>query len=160
MRKMLSAILLICVCGAGYAASTCIHNNTGVFILKKSVNGVSSSYDADNYTWSVKFDYDLVPNNSSYRTLTGNATCNNIETNTAGGAITSGEPNTHLRASNSDVGSMCWCSMTAPISSWWVFYKKYDTAAACSTGCARDCASAVKSNTNNFRTGGVYMAIW
>ncbi len=160
MRRLVFSIFLIFVCGAGYAASTCIHNRTGVFILKKSANGISSSYDADDYTWSVKFDYDLVPNNSSYRTLTGNATCNEIETNTDGGAITPGTPNSHLRASNSDIGPMCWCAMAAPVSSWWVFYKKYDTADACAAGCARDCASAVKSNTNNFRTNGVYSAIW
>lgn len=153
---LLMFVLPLPVC----AATTCIHNNTAVFTLKKSVNGISSSYDADAHTWTVVFDYDLIQNVSGRRQMTGRSTCNEIGTNSSGSNAVAGNANVYLRSGDTDVGRQCWCAMTAPLSSWWVFYKTYDSDSACATGCARDCAAAVKSNTGNFRSNGVFMAIW
>jgi len=153
-------VLTVFMCGASMAATTCLHNRTKIYTLKKSVDGTSSSYDATDLTWSVTFSYDLVPNNSSARTLYGTATCNEINTNSDGNTASSGSANVYLRASTGEVGTQCWCAMSHPVSSWWVFLKEYSDEASCASGCARDCASAVKSNTGNFRTNGVYLAIW
>lgn len=161
MQKILSiSAVLGVLCGAAYGATTCIHNQTPVFIIKKSVDPTSVSSDADSMTFSLRFDYDLVPNNSSYRTLDGMATCNEISTDTAGDNVVLGAANTHLRASNADVGTMCWCQLTGPITSWWVYLRQYSDDASCASSCARDCASAIRENTDNFRTNGVYLAIW
>jgi len=111
-------------------------------------------------TFVLKFGYDLVPNNSSYRTINGMATCNEINTNTSDATAKMGDANTHLRASTADIGTQCWCSLTGPITSWWVYYKAYDSEDACASACARDCAAAIKDNTSNFRTNGIYAAIW
>lgn len=160
MKKLLLTCVL-CLCAvAAYGATTCIHTRTGVFMLKKSANGISSSHNNSDMTWSVTFDYDIVPNNSSYRTLTGNATCNEITTATDGSDITKNGANTYLRASTSDVGTMCWCSMSAPVSSWWVFMQAYADEETCASSCAAACADGVKNNTDNFRSAGVYLAIW
>lgn len=160
MKKTLSFLVCMALCVGAHAASTCLHNRTAVFTLRKSVNGISASSNSADMSWSVKFDYDLVPNNSSYRTITGTSTCNEIDTDTDEAAVKMGAANTHLRASNSDEGPNCWCAMEYPVSSWWVFYKTYADESACKSSCARDCADAIKSNTSDFRSKGVYLAIW
>lgn len=161
MQKVVSiSAVLGFLCGAAYGATTCIHNQTPVFVIKKSANPTSVSVNSDNMTFTLRFDYDLVPNNSSYRTLDGMATCNEISTDTAGENVSQGSANTHLRASSADVGTMCWCQLSGPITSWWVYNRQYSDDETCMSNCARDCASAIRDNTNNFRTNGVYLAIW
>ena len=93
-------------------------------------------------------------------TLTGMSTCNEITTNTAASAAKSGDANVYLRASSADVGTQCWCSLTGPVTSWWVYYGAFDDEDACDAGCTSACAAAIKDNTSNFRTNGVYLAIW
>lgn len=159
-KKILCTVLCLCVFGAGYAATTCVHPKTKIFTLKKSVNGTSTSYDRNDFTWTVTFGYDLIPNDSSSRKITGAATCNEISTNADGGAAKMGDANGYLRASNADMGTYCWCSLVSPVSSWWVFYKSYSDESECASNCARDCAAAVSADTNKFRSSGVYMAIW
>ncbi len=161
MKKAISlSVLLTLFCAGAYAATTCIHSRTVVFTIKKSENAVSSSYNNAEKTFSLRFGYDLVPNNSSQRTLTGMSTCNEITTNTADSAAKSGDANVYLRASSADVGTQCWCSLTSPVTSWWVYYGAFDDEDACDAGCTSACAAAIKDNTSNFRTNGVYLAIW
>lgn len=160
MKKLLIACVLCLSVVAAYGATTCIHSRTAVFMLKKSVNGISASHNNSDMIWRVTFDYDLVPNDSSYRTLTGNATCNEVSTNIDGAQIQKNAANVYLRASTSDVGTMCWCSLSAPVSSWWVFMQAYADEDACAAGCAAACADGVKNNTDNFRSNGIYLAIW
>lgn len=152
--------ILVAMCASAYSATTCIHNQTPVFVIQKSVAPTSATSNASEMTFEVRFDYDLVPDNSSYRTLTGMATCNEISTDTSGNNVTQGSANTHLRASSADVGTQCWCSFTGPVTTWWVYNRGYSDDASCASGCASDCASAIKNNTNNFLTNGMYRAIW
>jgi len=161
MKKAISlSVLLTLFCAGAYAASTCIHSRTAVFTIKKSENPTSSSYDTAEKTFTLRFGYDLVPNDASQRTLTGTSTCNEITTNTADTAAKSGDANVYLRASSADVGTQCWCSLSGPVTSWWVYYGAFDSEDACDTGCTSACATAIRDNTNNFRTNGVYLAIW
>lgn len=160
MKKLLLIGIMCLGMLSAYGATTCIHTRTGVFILKKSVNGISSSHNTNDMTWSVTFDYDIVPNNSSYRTLTGNATCNEITTDVSGGAIKKGVSNVYLRATSADVGTMCWCAMNEPVSSWWVFMQAYPDEDTCAASCAAACEDGMKNNTDNFRSAGAYLAIW
>lgn len=161
MKKAISlSVLLTLFCAGAYAASTCIHSRTVVFTIKKSENPTSSSYDTSEKTFTLRFGYDLVPNDSSKRTLTGTATCNEITTNTADTTAKSGDANVYLRASSADVGTQCWCSLSGPVTSWWVYYGAFDSEDACDAGCTSACAAAIRDNTNNFRTNGIYLAIW
>lgn len=154
-------LALVAVCAtAAYGATTCIHNQTPVFVIQKSVKPTSVSASTSDMTFELRFDYDLVPGNSSYRTITGMATCNEIATNTAGDTVSQGGANTHLRASNADVGTRCWCSLTGPVTTWWVYNREFSDDDACLAGCASDCANAIKNNSNNFLTNGIYGAIW
>ena len=98
MKKAISlSVLLTLFCAGAYAATTCIHSRTVVFTIKKSENAVSSSYNNAEKTFSLNFGYDLVPSDSSQRTLTGMSTCNEITTNTAASAAKSGDANVAAR---------------------------------------------------------------
>ncbi|MBD5400165.1 hypothetical protein HDR61_00230 [bacterium] len=159
MKHILAGISLALLTTAGFAATTCLHNNSAVAILQKSVDPVSVTHNAANMTFTLTFNYDVIPN-TSIRTIRGAATCNEVDTNTADATAKMGDANTHLRSADADVGTMCWCSLAGPVTSWWVFYKAYSDEDACAAGCAADCASAIRNNTSNFRSNGVYMAIW
>lgn len=147
------------VCCGAYGATACLHNRTAVFTIKKSENPTSVSSNASDMTFSLSFGYDLVPNNGVH-TLRGAATCNEITTNSSNSTASMGDVNVYLRSSSVDVGTRCWCSFAGPITSWWVYYRAYADEDTCQSSCARDCANAIKSNTNNFRTNGMYLAIW
>lgn len=160
MKRIICFLIMCLMVAPAIAATTCIHTRTAVFTIKKGENATSHSVDTDENTFTLNFGYDLVPNNSSYRSLTGAATCNEVSTDTAGGAITMGGANTHLRSSTADVGNYCWCSLTGPVTSWWTFLKTYDDEDTCASSCVRDCAVAIANDTDKFRSGGVYLAIW
>ena len=53
-------------------------------------------------------------------------------------------------------GQYCWCRMTIPCAAGWVFHGDKLTAADCATGCASECAAAIRSDAD-FR-GAVYTA--
>lgn len=159
MKYIAAGISLALICTCGFGATTCLHNRTAVAVIQKSVDPVSSSYNASNMTFTLTMNYDVIPGKTS-RTIDGIATCNEIETDTSDAAAKLGSANTHLRASTADVGTRCWCSLTRPVSSWWVYYKVFGTEEECAAGCARDCAAAIRENTSNYRTNGIYMAIW
>lgn len=149
-------IFVQCVGGA-HGETVCLRDVTAMFTIKKSTN--PTSYTVADNTFTLNMNYDVLPGKTS-RSLNGAVTCNEITTKTNGAPATSGDANTHLRASDGDTGTQCWCSLTGPVTTWWVFYKAYSDASACSSNCARDCASATVSNKNNFRTSGLYLAIW
>ena len=160
MKKLLTLICMFTICVSAYATDTCLHDNTTVLTIWKSKNGVRTSFNNSDKTWTVTMDYNMLPLDPSSKTIYGLSTCNEISTNTAGGTVSRGDANVYLRDSKIDAGPYCWCQMRAPVSSWWVFYNQYADAGTCASKCASDCASAISNNTNNFRTQGVYMAIW
>ena len=160
MRKLSTAVIFSLLCWPGHAATTCLHNRTAVFIIKKSVDPVSVSSNASEMTFSMTLDYETLPGQASSKTLGGLATCNEITTDTSDAAAKTGSANVYLRASSADVGTQCWCSLTGPVTTWWVYLKAFDSEDACQSGCAAACAKAAKANTDNFRTNGLYQAIW
>lgn len=160
MKRLFILIGVFTACIPAYATDTCLHDNTTVLTLWKSKNGVKTSSNKSDMSWTITFDYSMSPSDSTAKTLYGLSTCNEISTNTAGTEAKTGDANVYLRSSSVDIGTYCWCQMTAPVSSWWVFYNQYSDADTCASKCASECASAISNNTNNFRTQGVYMAIW
>lgn len=151
-------IVIFCIGLVSARADTvCLRDVTAMFTIKKSINPIS--YTVSGNTFTLNMNYDVLPGKTS-RTLMGAATCNEITTKTDGSAAKSGDVNTHLRASDGDVGVQCWCSLTGPVTTWWVFYKTYSDASVCASSCAQECATVAVSNKNNFRTSGLYLAIW
>ncbi|MCQ2582209.1 MAG: hypothetical protein MJ170_04540 [Alphaproteobacteria bacterium] len=86
-------------------------------------------------TWATEFSYGIIK---------GIASCN-------GTSGTYGQSTT-ANFSQSDKGQYCWCKMTEPAVSRWVFRINRGDAASCAYDCADHCAFGVQLN-NGFRPG-------
>ena len=59
----------------------------------------------------------------------------------------SGQTATELdRSSTSDNNKYCWCKMTSPAVSRWVYYTSITTGALCAQNCAYSCANTLRFN--------------
>ena len=135
----------------------CRRNTLVMAVLQKEKNGNVSYLNNDKKRWVVTFDYDIFANMRPGITaydIYGSATCNGIavrsspdgKSNSYGDA-TPGDVNTFLKASPRDVGPNCWCKMDGPVTSWWTYFKKYDSKGECQTNCATYCANSFANNT-------------
>ena len=88
-----------------------------------------ATYDDINKTWSTTF-----PN----YTISGISTCN--ETSGTWGTVYSGNPNDIKQETS---GGNCWCRMTSPARSAWVFYATFPLETDCYGRCAYYCGSSI-----------------
>ena len=76
--------------------------------------------------------------------------------NVSGVAVCNDTGGTVNRASNSEQyetgGVKCWCKMTHPAVSRWVFRNSYSSASVCATYCALGCGDDVRARSD-FRSG-------
>ena len=146
--KIPIAIMAIFLPVVANAVTMCVHSDSYVATLLRSHDGVSDTVDG-NGGWTVTFDYYT----SSLNTMdvSGHAACNEVSgtENVADGT---------LSTSTSDEGTNCWCAMSRPLVSDWVYSGAYSNDATCATSCATACANKVKTSTV-FRTA-LYESIW
>ena len=148
MRKIL-CVLCVLICVPAIATEMCARNDTIVIPLDSNVNGTSNGYNVAESTWWAVF---------SYGRIYGLATCLS--------AAEGGKPSGSMGSYTNSDGKMlpqdealagrtgqdpdgndrgyCWCKMTHPASSRWVFNYSY-SASACASFCARDCAGSARS---------------
>ena len=135
----------------------CRRNTLVMAVLQKEKNGTVRYLNNDKKRWVVTFDYDIFANMRPGITaydIYGSATCNGIavksssdgKSNSAGDAEP-GDTNTFLKATSRDVGPNCWCKMDGPVTSWWTYFKKYDSRADCAAQCTEFCANNFANNT-------------
>ena len=161
MKKLITAMLCLMPVMA-FGTNVCIKNNSYFNIFKPSVDGTSSDSNNTTKVWKVVFPY---------RTITGKASCNAIA-QIDGVNVAAKQVATNLYTGAEDVGSYCWCEMwpvesyytgetnpeTGP-TSYWLFLKSYANDSACASACASDCASAVRYDTDGFRTA-MFESMW
>ena len=138
------------------ATEMCARNDTIVIPLDSNVGGSSSGYSAAEATWWAIF---------SYGRIYGLSTCLS--------AAEGGKPSGSMGVYTNDKGQMlpqdealagrsgkdadgndrgyCWCKMTHPASSRWVFYYS-SSASACASNCASNCGSLAQ-NSAALRSG-------
>lgn len=143
MKKLIISGLIAMFCASADATTMCATDDTLAIVLDPVINGTAHSYNTDLFEWSATF---------SYGTVWGIATC----------VDTSGTSNTaveELRDSNGEIatggertGKYCWCQLSHPAKSRWVFRSAYSSVAVCRSNCANYCAHNVRSNSA-FRTG-------
>ena len=93
--------------------------------------GTSETSDAAKKTWSAIFpDY----------TISGIASCNSL-TGTSGTAYP--EYNNQITAGYQTDGDNCWCRMTSPVRSAWVFL--YTPGSDCAERCVLGCGYNVRA---------------
>ncbi len=115
-----------------------------------SQDGTAYGYIKHNGTSSKAADYGLTENGTWGATLytgdkvTGIASCNSTKS-------TRGETTTE-EFSQSSEGQYCWCKMTSPFASRWVFLNDYFSVVTCANSCASNCGYFVQNNSA-FRSG-------
>ena len=112
-------------------------------ILDPSVDGIEggNTYDRETATWSVTFDYG---------TVSGIASCNDIS-GSGYGKTYSGNQNNITQGYQEDQMN-CWCRMTTPVRSAWVYRYECSSASECASYCAYYCVDYVQTSSN-FRIG-------
>lgn len=121
-----------------HATTMCATDDTIAIVLDPMINGSTNSYNADLFEWNTTF---------SYGTVFGIATC----VDTAG---SSNQVVAELKSSDGTVatggersGRYCWCQMTHPARSRWVFRDAYGSVDYCRSFCARDCGIVVRRDS-------------
>ena len=131
------------------ATEMCARNDTIVIPLDSNVGGTSNGNNAAEATWWAIF---------SYGRIYGLSTCLS--------AAEGGKPSGSMGVYTNDKGQMlpqdealagrtgqdadgndrgyCWCKMTHPAYSRWVFVSSY-SASRCASNCARDCGSSARN---------------
>ena len=141
MKKLILIIALIMPMMA-QAATMCSKNDTITIMLDPSVGNSTNStygYSTANSTWWTAFPYG---------TVRGISAC--LSSNygkSLGGAVADLHDNNELVVGGETNGEHCWCKMTHPAASLWVFYSTYSSASDCAYYCASRCGSNVRGDS-------------
>ena len=155
MKKILALfILLVLFCA--FATDMCARDDTMVLVFDPLVSGSGGS-NANEWTWWTAFPYG---------TIAGDATC--LSVNEGLGRVSGAGAyygideyaNTFITADTGLNGldadgnerKYCWCKMTYPVSSRWVFKGVYSSAIRCKTACANECSGYIRG-TQGLRAG-------
>ena len=121
-----------------HATTMCATDDTIAIVLDPMIGGSTNSHNADLFEWNTTF---------SYGTVFGIATC----VDTAG---SSNQVVAELKSSDGTVatggersGRYCWCQMTHPARSRWVFLFAYGSVDSCGSGCAFLCGDYVRGSS-------------
>ena len=145
MKKIL-IILCLMTPIASFADSTmCVNNDAVSILLDPSIAGTDSSYNTAQSTWWAWFPYGTVRGisaclSSNYSKSMGGYVSKLEDTNPATGVtsrVVGGETN----------GMHCWCKMTHPAASLWVFRNTYSSDSVCALDCAHYCGGRVRDNS-------------
>ncbi len=151
MNKVKSIILLIgiFISFPTIATEMCARNNMIVIPLDSNVGGSGNSYNQKEMVWSATFPYGMI---------SGEATCLSaaeggkpsgtmgVYTNVDGQMLDQSVPAglMHYDANNNERG-YCWCRMTHPAASRWVFARSF-SASHCASNCANICGSYARAD--------------
>ena len=134
MNKYILLLAGIFFCGAANASVMCSSDDYVTVVLDPYVAGTSRTYNAAAMTWTTVFPYGNV---------SGVAVCNDT-----GGSFGVASNDEQYETG----GVKCWCKMTHPAVSRWVFYGSFSSASDCAGACALDCGLYVR-NASDFRSG-------
>ena len=133
-KILLSIIVAIMIVTTTNATTMCVTDDNTSIILDPNIKGTSSSDNSARKTWTVTFDYG---------TVSGIATCNSTS-----GTFATAYPEYNYFDNNHTAvtGGECWCKMTNPVRSAWVYNRDYTSGGTCSSQCSTSCGDFVRSN--------------
>lgn len=106
MKRILIALIILCVATPLHATTMCAAEDTTAVILDPSINGTGYKYDTNTMTWNTTFPYGTIYGVAAWLSVNGG---------------THGTINYDLDAGGGEKeGGYCWCKMTHPASSRWV----------------------------------------
>ena len=151
MKKVIYLLIGVLLSLPSVATEMCARNDTVVIPLDATVNGTGRGQDGTESMWWTIF---------SYGRVYGLSTCLSAD---EGGAPNGGMgttknskgqtlPNDEALAGRSGTDAdgnerrYCWCKMTHPMSSLWVFSVDFGSASYCSSTCTSNCGALVQSS--------------
>ena len=161
MKKLLMIVaLLMPVCAV--ATDMCARDDIMVMVFDPQVNGTSNGNNSTEWRWWTDFAYGRVA---------GDATCLSAaeglgRTSGMGAYYGAGDyANTFITAdaglngvdADGNERKYCWCKMTHPASSRWVFNYAYASASACVSYCSNYCGHYVRADSA--MRGGVFGSV-
>ena len=162
MKKILCVVVICMASVVANATDMCARNDTMVFVFDKDIKGTSNGNNATEWTWWTGFAYGRV---------SGDATClsaaEGLGRTTGRGAyygtgdyanmFIDVEPGLHGTDSDGNERKYCWCKMTHPFSSRWVFDAANTSASGCVSNCAGSCGISVRAYA--IMRGGVFGSV-
>ena len=122
------------------SATMCSKNDTITIMLDPSIGDSSNStygYSTAQSTWWTAFPYG---------TVRGISACLSSKYGQSlGGAVADLHDNNALVVGGETNGEHCWCKMTHPAASLWVFRNTFSSASDCASSCAYRCGYDVQA---------------
>ena len=137
MKRIIIFAMMIMLAVPAVAVSVCAKDSVVTVVLDPSIDGASYTQNNSTGTWKTVF---------SYGNVSGISTCVSIAPtgDTGSTKTTDGTP---LDATGGETtGRYCWCKMTHPMSSLWVFGYGYVDAADCASRCTNYCGVRAQAN--------------
>ena len=129
--KGLSIIIMAMITSTAIGATMCSKNDATTIVLDPAINGTNYGYSQANSTWWATFPYG---------TIRGISAClSSANGQSMGGYIADLHDNNEPVVGGETNGLYCWCKMTHPMVSPWVFYYSHSSAGDCAGNCAYYC---------------------
>ena len=180
MKKLMMILMAVPICAfAADQDEICRRNTLVMAVLQMGEQGNGTKYEQiypdDNTQYKVHLPYDIfgdMRSNVEAKYINVSSTCNEIFARSAADGSSSddgttpvpGDVNSFLKAAPGDIGTRCWCRMSGPVTSWWMYAKTYSDSDTCGAQCGVYCASGFKDNTpmENGRKmrDAMFYAIW
>ena len=149
IKKIILIISVILFAIPTYAVDMCASDNAIVIVLDPNISHTSggTSHDVPTSTWRVEF---------SYGTITDISTCVHQSSSTYSSQVNNGTV-----FGGEQTGLYCWCKMTHPAVSKWIYIgnrtcptcssSAFSSATQCASSCAYACSIYVYNNHNYVR---------
>ena len=150
MKKLLVIIMMILIPCVGGALTMCVRDSSLVVSLDQSISGTTYGYNAAEMLWWAEFSYGRIYGEATCLSEAegGNASGIGVITNSNGEKLSQDIP-AGLKNTDADGNERryCWCRMTHPASSLWVFNRDRG-AASCASNCANYCGVNATNGTS------------
>ena len=139
MKKIFALIMIITALPT-FAATMCVKDDVVSIVLDPGIgSSTTATYSGSGVTtqWTTSF---------SYGTIRGIAAC--LSSNygqSMGGYVQQLSDNGERVVGGETNGLHCWCKMTHPAVSLWVFYDSYSSAGECARYCAYNCGNIARN---------------
>ena len=143
MKKILIMMICVLVPCVGGALTMCVRDSAMVVSLDSAVGGSGYKQNASEMVWSATFPYGTIYGEATCLSAADGTPSENtmgVYTNSKGEMLPRGDVFTQRLD-----GGYCWCRMTHPAYSRWVFDYS-DSASNCASRCARNCGYYAQHN--------------
>ena len=137
MKRIIIFTMMIMFAVPAVAVSVCAKDSVVTVVLDPSINGSSNTYNNSTGTWKTVF---------SYGNVSGISTCVSTAPTGSMGSTKTTDGTPLVATGGETAGQYCWCKMTHPMSSLWVFHNDYGSAANCASHCTLYCGIHARNN--------------